>query len=87
VGSKIADFAEGAGWDGSLKSLLQAIHQGTDSEERPFLPKHPKSLSKKLEELAPLLRNAGIYCVKKKTNTGKWVTISSKRQGLEEATT
>jgi hypothetical protein len=86
VGSKIVGFAEGTGWDGPLKSLLQTIHQGTDIEERPFLPKHPKNLSKKLEELAPLLRNAGICCVKKKTNTGKWVTISSEQQNSSDAT-
>jgi energy-coupling factor transporter ATP-binding protein EcfA2 len=86
VASKILALVEYSGWEGSLKSLLHTIHQATDIEERPFLPKLPKKLSRKLEELAPLLRSTGIQYTKKKIKVGQWVSISSERQNSAEAT-
>lgn len=76
VASKIVNLSEGHGWEGSLKHLLQIIREGSDAEERGFVPAHPRGLTKKLEELMPLLRSKGIRLEKRKTEIGQWIVIS-----------
>lgn len=75
--SKIVELANAGGWTGSLKALLAIILESAPQEEKRFLPNTSRGLSKKLEELAPLLRSAGVRWEKKKYNTGQWITLAT----------
>ena len=79
VAAKIVNLAQDGGWEGPLSNLLQVVRESADIAERPFLPQLPKALSKKLEELAPLLRGKGIRMERKKMTAGVRVTISKLR--------
>jgi len=55
-------------WKGTASKLLEIVASCTSEDERFLLPKLPRTLSTRLEELAPLLRAKGIEVRKERTD-------------------
>jgi hypothetical protein len=81
---KVLDLARNGGWCGTVKTLLGIILESAPAEEKKFLPNTPRGLGRKLEEIAPLLRDTGVRIEKRRTNTG-WIVILGTTGG-DEAT-
>jgi hypothetical protein len=80
----VLDLARNGGWCGTVKTLLGIILESAPAEEKKFLPNTPRGLGRKLEEIAPLLRDTGVRIEKRRTNTG-WIVILGTTGG-DEAT-
>ena len=76
VGSAVlALMEERSGFIGTAGELLMSVRRQTPCEESAFLPKVPKSLSERLDELAPLLKSKGITLSKERTRQGRLLIL------------
>lgn len=75
VAQKILTLADCGGWTGSMRGLLASILESVEPEERKFLPSTPRGLGRRLDEIAPLLRSAGVRMEKRRTKYGWMVTL------------
>lgn len=81
---KILDLSQNGGWSGTVKTLLGIILECAPAEEKKFLPATPRGLGRKLEEIAPLLRSAGVRMEKKRHETGWRIILGT---AVEDETT
>lgn len=77
VAQKILSMADCGGWTGSMRELLACVMASVEPEEKKFLPATARGLGRKLEEIAPLLRSAGVRMEKRRTKNGWFVILGS----------
>lgn len=86
VAQKVLTMADSGGWTGSMRELLASILSSVEQEERKFLPSTPRGLGRRLEEIAPLLRSAGVRMEKRRSKNGWIVTLGMNPQEGDLAT-
>jgi hypothetical protein len=78
----LALMEERGGFMGTASELLRCIRGQMPCEEAIFMPKTPKNLFERLEELAPLLKEKGINLRKERAREGRLLFLERENQSL-----
>jgi hypothetical protein len=83
VGTAVVTLMEERGrFMGTASELLRYIRGQMPCEEAVYLPKTPKNLSERLEELAPLLKEKGINLRKERGREGRLLFLERENQSV-----
>jgi hypothetical protein len=75
VGAAVLKIAEEQNFSGTASDLLRRIAFCTPQGEQSLLPRQPKSLSRRMEELAPFLRAKGVHVRRSRSGGSRLIAI------------